>query len=429
MNAPAYYDPAVLGELGREIYQTNGGARPVSRARRLPTRTYTPAQLADLAAKARVRASTRTAEIRRARSLLLAGNLGAFGAVPVVASQLWEKDASGKIHGIRRTFNFSLYHVQTQGPSLRGGVYAKDAAWDRVKPIPWTGSELRKLWEYYQKKFDWRSGCERIDMVLSTQASRQLARGVSPGMQPVAQVVGARLPPVNVRPCKEQPTILDAVKKTAILVGAAVGTAIVGNAIMGAVAKGASATTAAGAAGTAGASAPAAVAAGEAAAAVTAGAAFPGGAAGAVVAKGAAAGGALLAGAKKYAPVAEDVINGTAMVRAIKDGEMPPPPISLGDGNFTDYARVVTEKVLERKIGRELEEREREMVALESEYVRRYMAQFEPRHAPVVNTGLNATVTEAQRQRADAALLEGRGDITTIALAVGIPLLAVMAGG
>ncbi len=122
------------------------------------------------------------------------------------------------------------------------------------------------------------------------------------------------------------------------------------------------------------------------------------------VGKGAiAAGGKLAGSAAKAAPLAETVINGKAVTDAVKSGQMPPPPISLGDGALTDYAEVVGQRMLERDLGRAATAQEMQQLAYMIEQQRQLMAAQERPHAPVVNTGLDPALTHAQKGRADAA--------------------------
>jgi hypothetical protein len=124
--------------------------------------------------------------------------------------------------------------------------------------------------------------------------------------------------------------------------------------------------------------------------------------------------------------MAEKIINGTRTVKALADGELPPPPISLGDGSLTDYATVVGEKLAEREMRRKLTRAEAAALADMIESERQYLARAEPTHLPVVNSGLDPALTAAQRTRADGAVSEGN---LVKLLAVGVPALLLFAQG
>jgi len=125
------------------------------------------------------------------------------------------------------------------------------------------------------------------------------------------------------------------------------------------------------------------------------------------VGKGALAVGGKIAGvAAKAMPMAVKALNSKAMVDAVAAGEMPPPPISLGDGSLTDYAQVVGQQILEREQGRAASAAELEQLRYMIEQERRRLAAVEQPHLPVVNTGLDPALTAAQKERADQAVGE-----------------------
>lgn len=125
--------------------------------------------------------------------------------------------------------------------------------------------------------------------------------------------------------------------------------------------------------------------------------------------------------------MATNIINGTRTIKALADGELPPPPISLGDGSLTDYATLVGNQLAERELGRKLKAAEAEMMRQMIDDERRYLAGAEQPHQPVVNSGLNPALTAAQRTRADAAVSEG-GLIKMLAIGVPVGIL-LMRGG
>lgn len=126
----------------------------------------------------------------------------------------------------------------------------------------------------------------------------------------------------------------------------------------------------------------------------------------------------------KALPAAVNVLNSAATVKAIKNGEMPPTPISIGDGNFTNYAELVATQMAQRELGKKIDAQQQAELAVMIELERRRMAAVEPRHLPIVNSGLNPTLTESQKARADAALSEG--NLLKYA-AIGIPLAILLA--
>lgn len=135
-------------------------------------------------------------------------------------------------------------------------------------------------------------------------------------------------------------------------------------------------------------------------------------------------GGKLLGVAAKAAPFAEKIVNSKAMVDAIKAGEMPGPPISLGDGSLTDYAQVVGQQMLERDLARAATAGELAQLNAMIDQQRQLMAQQERPHFPVVNSGLDPALTAAQKERADQAVGENNlMKALAIALPVGLVFL------
>ncbi len=125
---------------------------------------------------------------------------------------------------------------------------------------------------------------------------------------------------------------------------------------------------------------------------------------------------------------AENVVNAKRTIDAVKNGELPPPPISLGDGSLTDFASITGEAILQDRLQRQLTEAEKKMMEAEIERQRRYLAQFEPTHAPVVNSALPVELTAAQKDRADQ-VLEGKESAQGILLALAIPAALFLIGG
>ena len=144
------------------------------------------------------------------------------------------------------------------------------------------------------------------------------------------------------------------------------------------------------------------------------------------VGKGAIAVGGKIAGIAKAAmPMAVKAFNSKEMVDAVKAGEMPGPPISIGDGSLTDYAQVIGQQILEREQGRAATDAELEQLRYMIEQERRRLAAVEQPHLPVVNTGLDPAMTAAQKERADQAVGE-TSILKTLAIAVPAGLIFLM---
>lgn len=233
---------------------------------------------------------------------------------------------------------------------------------------------------------------------------------------------------------KEPRSTWDKLKPIAIIATVAVGGVFLGKALMAKTAASGAAKAAAakgaivGAGSKAGAATAASLAtkAGTAAALKTgAGIASATAAAASGVASAATSAGGIIGAAAKAAPYATKIINGASTVRALADGELPPPPISLGDGSLTDYANLVGEKLAERELGKKMSEQEAIMLKQLIERERMFLARDEITHAPIVNPNLNPALTAAQETRADGATSEFN---LVKALAVGVPLFLLAKG-
>ena len=250
--------------------------------------------------------------------------------------------------------------------------YKKDAS-GRVVKVPYTRAELERYYNNFTlSKGQWPCAPAQIQRYINTAMS-----GSHPGY------------PIALCAQTSQSRRKKVLKKVAAVGAAVTGAVLFGPAIIGKV--GGALKTGAGAIGAA-----------------------ARGAAG--VAAGVGRVGALAA---RSLPAAVNVLNGVATVNAIRNGQMPPPPISIGDGNFTDYASLVAQQLAQRELGSTMDAAQQAELAYMIELERRRMAAVEPRHLPVVNTGLNPVLTASQRGRADAALSEG--NLLKYA-AVGIPL-------
>lgn len=128
----------------------------------------------------------------------------------------------------------------------------------------------------------------------------------------------------------------------------------------------------------------------------------------------------------KALPLAGNLFNTTRTVKALLDGDLPPPPISFGDKAFSDWAALVGTKIAEREMRQELTAAETALIRQYVEDERRRLAVAEQPHAPVVNTGLNPQLTAAQKVRADSFL--SGGNVPAL-LMLGAPILFLLAKG
>ena len=261
-------------------------------------------------------------------------------------------------------------------------VYADESGRVRTKQL--SPDEIRDFFNNYQwARHDWQCTRGQLDKYIHDAIGGRL-------IYPLAQCAKSS--------ASRRRKIL---KKAAVVAAAATGGVLLGKAIIGKVGG---------------------ALAGKGGAAAATGAAAKGVATGATaIAKGA---GAVATTAAKALPVAASVINSTRTAKAVAKGEIPPPPISIGDGNFSDYANLVAEQLAHRELARQTSKAEQEMLQRYVELERRRMATVEPRHRPVVNTGLNPALTEAQKERADTAIASG--DVWKMA-AIGVPLVLLLA--
>ena len=260
----------------------------------------------------------------------------------------------------------------------------KDAS-GRVVPVPYQREEVERYYRNHTlSKGEW--GCEE------GQIQRYINTAMA-GSHPIYPIALCAVPSRRRR--------RKILKKIAIVGAAVTGGVLLGKFVIGKVG--------AALAGKGGAAASAAAAKGAAGAAV-----------------GAVKAGGLVAAAAKAVPIATGVINSVRTIKAIKDGELPPPPISIGDGNFSDYASLVARELAQREMGKRITQSEQDLLDQYVEQERRRLAAAEVPHLPVVNTGLHPALTAAQRTRADVAI----SDSTLFKFAaIGIPaaLLLVMA--
>ena len=327
-------------------------------------------------------------QIRHARQFLLAGKYADFAQLPYIATQLFQNG------DLSRSFNFSAYHYETIKE------HATDAALDEVKAVPWERDELLRLFDHFMPG--------KTKHCIGLMIHFLLAQAV------IIQRYPGKLPPVDVHKCFED-SRLKFIKGVAVVAAVATGVHFLGKGVTGA------ATAEAGAAG--------ATAAGSAAGAIAVPTITP--TITYTVAGEALVSGAPLIGKTALASAigtAEKVINTKRTIEAVVNGELPPPPISLGDGSLTDFASITGEKILQDQLQRKLTEAEEKMLLAEIERQRQYLAQFEPAHAPVVNSGLPAELTAAQKDRADQVLEQTEG-AQGMLLALAIPAALFLIGG
>lgn len=326
-------------------------------------------------------------QIRQARRLLLAGNYAAFSQIPHIAKQLYQNGE------ISRSFNFSAYHYETRKE------HAADAALDEVKAVAWERDELLRLFDHFMPG--------KTKACIGLMIHFLLAQAV------IIQRYPGKLPPVDVHKCFED-SRLKFIKGVAVVATIATGIHLLGKGVTSV------ATAEAGAAGATAAGSAGAIAVPTITPTITY-----------TVAGEALVSGAPLIGKTALASAigtAEKVINTKRTVEAVVNGQLPPPPISLGDGSLTDFASITAEKILQDQLQRKLTEAEEKMMLAEIERQRQYLAQFEPTHAPVVNSGLPAELTAAQKDRADQVLEEKKG-VQGMLLALAIPAALFLIGG
>lgn len=392
-----------MNALGQTEIMNGGGAGLPTDPPSTTTRQESITARRQFGAMIRARNAEAAPLIRQARRLLLAGDLTGFSRLPYIAKQLYQDG------DLSRTFNFSMYHQATTKE------HAYDAAFDEVKVIPWDRAELTELLERFVPGK--RRYCipDKVGKILAAQKTF-LANPIRRGNMSHAWF---RLPAVIMNECREQASLKDVVKIVAIGATIATGAVLLGNALAGA--------TVTNAAAAGGASAGSAGAIGGAIAVPAIAPTVTYSIGGAVVAAPSISvvSGVSLAGALG---TAEKVINAKRTIDAVKNGEMPPPPISLGDGSFTDFAAKTGEAILQDQLQRKLTEAEKKMMEAEIERQRRYLAQFEPAHAPVVNSRLAPELTAAQKDRADQAIDQKEG-AQGILLALAIPAALFLIGG
>lgn len=441
----AYFSEAAaaLGELGRgeavlrqefKDPRPRASAKPKTAAQKAAIEKNRQIMLQSqqrALAKTRVQLAKDTPAVRALRKLAVANKWPQFFAHPYIKKQK-PFDGNGNL---KPTFNLSLFREVTVRPD-KNPSKAGSWQWDHTRVVPWKRAELKAI---YKKYHFGRGGCEddEISRILSAQA-----KGLKAPLKAQHQLNHARirLPFVAMKPCRKDEGFKGYLKTVAVL--AAIGTvaAVGGQLLATKLAAGKGAAAAGAAAGKSG-----GVAAAKAASAVTAKAAAAGAVAvpsispvvtatiggkvitATAVGKGLGVASTIAGAAKKYAPVAEKVINSARTVAAVAKGELPPPPISLGDGNFTDYATAVGKSIIESKLARKIREEEEQLLRAQVEAQRRDLARYAPLHAPIVNTGLHPELVAAQRARADQALGEGTW---MKVLLIGLPVVAaVMAGG
>lgn len=222
------------------------------------------------------------------------------------------------------------------------------------KIYPFSADDINQLWALtiHEDGGPVQYTGDKMRRFLSTQANQ---------MQTVPRRIAYfKIPAMAIAPSRERRKISESLLKAGTMAVAVVGASFLGNAIVGKLGAGA-AEGAAAAAGTSGASVGAAIVAGEAAAVgisvpiltptITATIAGQSVVAGSVIAKAGVVGAAsLLSIVAENAPKVINTINTTRTITAMAKGELPPPPIRPMDGSFTDWAMLVAQDKLQRKL-------------------------------------------------------------------------------
>jgi hypothetical protein len=134
--------------------------------------------------------------------------------------------------------------------------------------------------------------------------------------------------------------------------------------------------------------------------------------------------GAISAGAAAIIPKVIDGVNAARTVKAIKDGEVPPPPISLQGDNFTDWAFAIAQNELEAKTQEKISEQEA-MILREERQDQQRIVEREQRltqqpiqQYPYPQVSPEVQVVMQGEQKTD--------DTMKFALMAGIPVLAML---
>lgn len=128
------------------------------------------------------------------------------------------------------------------------------------------------------------------------------------------------------------------------------------------------------------------------------------------------------AGASAVLPKVVQSVNAARTIKAISDGEVPPPPITLEGSNFTDYAQSVGGQLLEEQLKRKLTEKEE---AILREEVRQTQINAQ-RQLPYGGAPMYPMPTVAAPVQAAMAKEKDTNQMLQTALIIGAPILLML---
>ncbi len=252
-----------------------------------------------------------------------------------------------------RFFNWSNYRFDWDAARMRKARGSLIMA-THPKIRKFTADEIDRLWALtiHEDGGPVRYTGDKMRRFLALQ-NQQWESAVRP-------IAMYKIPAMMIAPSRERRKISESLLKVGTMAVAVVGAAFLGNAIVSKLGAGA-AEGAAAAAGSTGASASASIAAGQAAAVgisvpvlsptITATIAGKTVVAGSVLKTAGAVGASTILGiVKESAPKVINTINTTRAITAMAKGELPPPPIRPMDGSFTDWAMLVAQDKIHRKL-------------------------------------------------------------------------------
>lgn len=273
--------------------------------------------------------------------------------------------------------------------------------------VPFTDAEMRDFYfNHHRTKEGWACSRDQSQGFLNRAIRNQRARIAA--HPKTSQKYAEYIYPAAF--CEEpeedfKDKAVDVLKKAAVVGAVATGAVFLGPAVIGAAGKGLA--TVGGA-----------IKAGAGAIASGAGSLFGGGAAQAATAEATkeAAKGTLLSTASSAIPKIVEQVNNARMIKAIAEGKVPPPPISLRGDNFTEWAMNAAIEDLKEKQQREITEQEKRQLRLmiqqlQNDMVRQVPPDYPMQPMPEVPT---------QVQAAQAATKE-RNQLTQTILAALIP--------
>jgi hypothetical protein len=134
--------------------------------------------------------------------------------------------------------------------------------------------------------------------------------------------------------------------------------------------------------------------------------------------------GSIAAAAKDTIPKVIDGVNAARTIEAIKNGEVPPPPINLEGDNFTDWAFAIAQNELESQTQEKISEQEAMILREEIEDQQRIAAaelsrqQIPVQQYPMQQVPPQVQVVMAGEQKTD--------DTMKMVLMAGIPIAAML---